>query len=76
MKTYRFDTLNFTGSSTDLVKLLHKGSRAQAKDDATWMMEAAGRFRLMTGIPIRYDTSDNFIDDLIQHDMLNVLTGN
>jgi hypothetical protein len=73
MKQYRFEKINFTGTAAALVKHLHKGSRAQAPDDATWVNETAKRFELMSGNKPRTDTMEHFVDDLIKDDLLDVL---
>lgn len=60
------------GSPEELVRLLHRGSRAPARDDAHWMAEASERYLLQTGLRVRHDTAVRFISDLIHHGMIRV----
>lgn len=70
-KTYDLDGLH--GSAADVVRDLHKSSRAPSVDDRTWMQETAGRVELMNGIPIRTDSPEHFLDDLVSCNLLHVV---
>ena len=69
MKTYHLDNVPGT-TAEEIIRNLHKESRAQCKDDETWMAETADRCRLQDGGKIRHDTPEHFVDDLIDHDLL------
>lgn len=74
MKTYNIG--NYSGTAIDLVRNLHKGSRAQALDDQTWMVETAQRITLQNGTLVRHDTAEHFIDDLMAADLLDAMVTN
>lgn len=48
-----------------LVRQLHRASRAGAPTDSKWMLQVSLRASLVDGAFIRYDTAENFIADLI-----------
>ncbi len=69
MKTYLINGL--AGSASAIVGGLHKGSRAPAKNDHAWMVEAAGRIKMLTGHAVRSDSAENFLDDVIKLELLD-----
>lgn len=71
MKTYDVNGLH--GNAAEVVADLHKSSRAPSVDDRTWMREAADRVKLMNGIPIRTDSPEHFLDDLVTCNLLHVI---
>lgn len=74
MKTYHLDE-GLAGTAEDIVRNLHKGSRAQCATDAEWMVETADRCRLQDGGKVRDDTAEHFVDDLISHNLLHLFLG-
>ena len=70
-KMYAIDGLDMTGTAEEVVRELHKGSRAQAKDDETWMAEASQRVMTQSGHVVRTDTAEHFVDDLLAADLLH-----
>ena len=72
MKTYNIPHLNFTGTAEQLVRLLHKASRAPCKTDEDWMKEFAGRVRLMRGgKSISTDTAEAFVAAIIKLNLID-----
>lgn len=73
-KVYTTPFMN--GTATEIVRQLHKGSRAPAATDQEFMEDVARRASLMSSLTVRTDSPDNFITDLIEHNMLAALVGN
>jgi hypothetical protein len=71
MKTYDIDGQH--GTAKQIVAHLHSTSRAPARDDRTWMQQAADRVHLMNGAVIRADTEEHFIDDLVESNLLHTM---
>lgn len=73
MKHYHIDALGFTGSAEDLVHQLHKASRSPAKSDPEFMVQVAERLRMSSGVAVRTDEPEHFVDDLIARDLVRGL---
>lgn len=52
-------------SPVELVRQLARGSWAPAGSDAEWMEQAAARAELQTGHPVRHDSAEHFLEDLL-----------
>lgn len=74
MKTYHIE--EYPGvTATEIVRDLHKSSRAPCVDDKTWMVETATRCLVGNGVTVRSDTAEHFVDDLLANNLLHQLKG-
>lgn len=72
----RYNVNDFTGTAEEVIRHLHKSSRAPAKDDQTWMEETSRRAALAFNVKLRYDTPDHFMEDATSTGCLESLTEN
>lgn len=52
-------------SPAELVRQLARGSWDPAESDAEWMEQAAARAELQSGQPVRSDSAEHFVEDLL-----------
>lgn len=66
MKRYRVidDRKTYTGTAEEIVQIFATDTWAPAETTDTWMHEAAGRARKLTGCAIRTDRAEHFLQDL------------
>ncbi len=57
----------------DLVGQLHELSYAPLEDDVAWMKQAAEGATEQTGKPIRYDTAENFVEDMLNTGLIHIM---
>ena len=73
MKQYHIEKVGFAGSAEELIHYLHKGSRARAPSDQDVMVQAAQRLELATGQKVRTGDPEDFVDDLVELDLVHAL---
>ena len=56
----------------ELVSKMHALSWSQSKSDEEYMHALADRLVLQSSIEIRYDTAENFVEDLVKFGLLVV----
>jgi hypothetical protein len=56
----------------ELVEQLHQDSFAPASSDQEWMKQTAERTVTQTGQPIRSDTAQHFVDDLLEQGLMTI----
>jgi hypothetical protein len=72
----KYQTMSHTfeaDSAASLVEQMHSASYATAEDDATFMQETAERTQTQNGAPIRFDTPEHFVADLIAAGLIKEL---
>jgi len=62
-------TVNNAG---ELVDYMHSTSLTQAADDKAYMLDVADRTRLQSGIELRTDSAEAFVNDLVKFKMVQV----
>lgn len=75
MTLYRFfDNYVVSASSADeFVSKLHKSSIFHSADDACYMQQLSKRAYVIYGYGIRYDTTANFLNDLISCKLVDIV---
>jgi hypothetical protein len=73
MLIYRdIDGVKFRGATADeVVRDMHQQSFSAAKDDTLFMQQSAARASAMIGRPIRSNTADNYLADLVEAGLLS-----
>ena len=73
MTKYQFDGQEIEARTTeDLVSQMHAQSRSPCKDDQDYMRSIADRLVVQSSLDVRYDTADNFVEDLTKYGVLTV----
>ena len=63
----------YSGTPSEIVAQLNAGSLAHAKSDAAYMNEAADRATMTTGVDVRFDTAENFLEDLAKVGLIKIM---
>ncbi len=74
MKVYTIPGIRSTAAA-NIIRELHRGSRAPAADDQSWMREVAARIFLLSKQTIRVNTPEAFLDDIIELELLDIIAG-
>jgi len=73
MMKIRTEDATLEGTPMQLVAQLNAGSRAKAETNKLFMEESADRATMTTGVDVRFDTPEHFLNDLAKANLIEIV---